>query len=247
MMGSAITFDFHNTLIRCDPWFDLEVAGLPGKVADALASAGGGMPPHHREQMTDTYRALRAEIIVHGNELDATDGVLETFARLGYVVQSEVVRPIVDRLFLPLVTESELIEGVRETLAHLTELGLAVGVVSSAVHHDFLEWALEHHDLRSYFTDVTTSASSGFYKSRTEIFHVACERLGASPEHTVHVGDSFRFDHLGGSAAGLRTVWLNQAGIDRPIDGPLPDLEIASLVGAGPLIERLLSAPVDAC
>jgi len=30
-MRSAITFDFHNTLIRCDPWFDLEVAGLPGE------------------------------------------------------------------------------------------------------------------------------------------------------------------------------------------------------------------------
>ena len=246
-MLSAITFDFHNTLIRCDPWFDLEVAGLPGEVADALASAGGDMPPDHRAQLTDTYRTLRAEIIVHGNELDATDGVLETFARLGYVVPSEVVRPIVDRLFLPLVAESEVIEGVRETLAYLSQRGVSVGVVSSAVHHDFLEWTLEHHNLRSYFADVTTSASSGFYKSRTEIFHVACERLGAAPEHTVHIGDSFRFDHLGGSAAGLRTVWVNQSGIDRPLDGPPPDLEITSLLGAGPLIERLLTATVDAC
>ena len=197
--------------------------------------------------MTDTYRALRAEIIVHGNELDATDGVLETFARLGYVEPSEVVRPIVDRLFLPLVAESEVIEGVRETLAYLAQLGIAVGVVSSAVHHDFLEWTLEHHDLRPYFADVTTSASSGFYKSRTEIFHLACERLGVAPEHTVHIGDSFRFDHLGGTAAGLRTVWVNEARIEPPLDGPSPDLEIASLVGAGPLIERLLTAPVDAC
>jgi FMN phosphatase YigB (HAD superfamily) len=245
-MRSAITFDFHNTLIRCDPWFDLEVAGLPGEVADALASVGGGMPLHHRAQMTDTYRALRAEIIAHGNELDATEGVLETFARLGYVVPRDVVRPIVDRLFFPLIADSEVIDGVRETLAHIAQLGLAVGIVSSAVHHDFLEWTLEHHDLRSYFSDVTTSASSGFYKSRTEIFHVACERLGATPERTVHVGDSFRFDHLGGSAAGLRTIWFNQAGIDRPVDGPPPDLEITSLVGAGPLIERLLTAPVDA-
>ena len=245
-MGSAITFDFHNTLIRCDRWFDLEVAGLPGEVADALASLGGGLPLQQRQQLTDTYRALRAEIIAHGNELDATDGVLETFARLGYVVRRDVVRPIVDSLFLPLVAESEVIEGVRETLAHLAELGFAIGVVSSAVHHDFLEWTLEHHDLRSYLADVTTSASSGYYKSRPEIFRAACEHLGATPERTVHVGDSFRFDHLGGSAAGLRTVWLNQSGIERPSEEPSPDLELASLVGAGPLIEQILMATVDA-
>ncbi len=245
-MGSAITFDFHNTLIRCDRWFDLEVAGLPGEVADALASLGGGLPLQQRQQLTDTYRALRAEIIAHGNELDATDGVLETFARLGYVVRRDVVRPIVDSLFLPLVAESEVIEGVRETLAHLAELGFAIGVVSSAVHHDFLEWTLEHHDLRSYLADVTTSASSGYYKSRPEIFRAACEHLGATPERTVHVGDSFRFDHLGGSAAGLRTVWLNQSGIERPTGEPSPDLELASLVGAGPLIEQILMATVDA-
>ena len=90
---------------------------------------------------------------------------------------------------------------------------------------------------------MTTSASSGYYKSRPEIFRVACERLGVAPDHTIHVGDSFRFDHLGGSAAGLRTIWFNQAGVDRPDGGPQPDLVLDSLVGAGPLIAQLLAVP----
>ncbi len=245
-MRPAITFDFHNTLIRCDPWFDLEVAGLPGEVSHALRESGPGPDPRNKQEITDVYRALRAEVIAHGNELDATEGVLETFRRMGYVVQSDAVRPIVDRLFLALVADSEVIEGVRETLAHIAEFGIPIGVVSSAVHHDFLEWALVHHGLRAFFADVTTSASSGYYKSRPEIFRVACERLGSAPEHTIHVGDSFRFDHLGGSAAGLRTIWFNQAGADRPADSRQPDLEVASLVGAGPLIAQLLAVPVDA-
>ena len=42
-MRPAITFDFHNTLIRCDPWFDLEVAGLPGEVSHALRESGAGI------------------------------------------------------------------------------------------------------------------------------------------------------------------------------------------------------------
>ncbi|HYP60879.1 MAG TPA: HAD family hydrolase [Thermomicrobiales bacterium] len=245
-MRPAITFDFHNTLIRCDPWFDLEVAGLPGAVSHALWESGAGPDPQNRQEMTEVYRALRAEVIDHGNELDATEGVLETFRRMGYVVQSDAVRPIVDRLFLTLVAESEVIDGVRDTLGHIAELGIPVGIVSSAVHHDFLEWTLEHHGLRAFFADVTTSASSGYYKSRPEIFRVACERLGVAPDHTIHVGDSFRFDHLGGSAAGLRTIWFNQAGVDRPDGGPQPDLVLDSLVGAGPLIAQLLAVPVDA-
>ena len=60
----------------------------------------------------------------------------------------DAVRPIVDRLFLTLVAESEVIDGVRDTLDHIADLGITVGIVSSAVHHDFLEWTLEHHGLR---------------------------------------------------------------------------------------------------
>jgi len=127
-MRPAITFDFHNTLIRCDPWFDLEVAGLPGEVSHALRESGAGPDPRNRQEITDVYRALRAEVIAHGNELDATEGVLETFRRMGYVVQSDAVRPIVDRLFLALVADSEVIEGVRETLAHIAEFGSKIFV-----------------------------------------------------------------------------------------------------------------------
>jgi FMN phosphatase YigB (HAD superfamily) len=85
-MQPAITFDFHNTLIHCDPWFDLEVTELPAEVARALLGAGHAQfGADRRTEMTAVYRALRAEIIAHGNELDATAGVLETFNRMGYV------------------------------------------------------------------------------------------------------------------------------------------------------------------
>lgn len=247
-MPPAITFDFHNTLIHCDPWFDLEVTELPGEVAQALIDAGHAQfDPDHRTQLTAAYRALRSEIIAHGNELDATAGVLETFNRLGYVADKTVVDGVVEALFRPLVAESELVPGVGETVAYLADAGFSLGVVSSAVHHDFVEWSLAHHGIRRYFADVVTSASAGFYKSRPEIYRIACVRLGSAPEHTIHIGDSYRFDHLGGTAAGLRTVWLNHNGAGQPIDGPTPDLELDTLIGAGPRIAALLeSAVVDA-
>jgi HAD superfamily hydrolase (TIGR01549 family) len=243
-MQPAITFDFHNTLIHCDPWFDLEVTELPGEVARTLVDAGhASFDADHRTEMTAVYRALRAVIIAHGNELDATAGVLETFQRMGYVADQRLVESVVDELFRPLVAETELVPGVRDTVAYLADAGYVLGVVSSAVHHDFLEWSLTHHGIRPYFADVVTSASVGFYKSRPEIYRIACGRLGSAPGQTIHVGDSFRFDHLGGSAAGLRTVWLNRKGIEPAPAGPRPELELPTLVGAGPRIAALLENP----
>ena len=242
-MQSAITFDFHNTLINCDAWFDLEVSRLPAEVARVLGSRGGALPGSIDPLvLTDTYRALRAEIIDHGNELDATECVLETFRRLGAAASSTEIAGIVDALFRPLVAASVVVDGVKETLEHLRLLGVRIGVVSSAVHHDFLEWTLTHHRLRSHFDVVVTSASSGFYKSRPEIFLAACELLGSNPGQTVHIGDSFRFDHLGGRTAGLRTVWLNGREALPSNQDPAPDLVLETLVGAGPRIHQLLLA-----
>ena len=242
-MRAAITFDFHNTLIHCDPWFDLEVAGLPGQVAKELAASGviawHSVPT---QELTDTYRALRAEIIAHGNEMDAVSGVMETFRRLGLGADQSAVTEIVDHKFRELVVVSAVLPGVRHTLDHLHGLGIPIGVVSSAVHHDFLEWTLAFHGLRAYLTDVVTSASSGFYKSRPEIYYTACDRLGVAPASTIHVGDSFRFDHLGGMAAGLRTIWINDTGSNKHPTAPTPALELRSLVDAGPQIHALLLA-----
>jgi putative hydrolase of the HAD superfamily len=132
--------------------------------------------------------------------------------------------------------------GVGETLEYLHGQGLAIGVISSAVHHEFLEWTLSCHGLRGYLTEVLTSASTGFYKSRPEIYYAACERLGTTPASTIHIGDSFRFDHLGGRAAGLQTVWINDTGEFAPTGEPSPSLEIGSLIGAGPKIHELMLA-----
>jgi putative hydrolase of the HAD superfamily len=90
------------------------------------------------------------------------------------------------------------------------------------------------------FQSVVTSASSGFYKSRPEIYWTALDQIGAAPERSIHVGDSYRFDVLGGMRAGLATVWLS----DDPEAGeksPAPDAIVGSLIGAGLAIRSALS------
>jgi putative hydrolase of the HAD superfamily len=89
----------------------------------------------------------------------------------------------------------------------LRERGLRCGIVSSAVHHPFLEWTIERFGLGDAFATIVTSASSGYYKSRPEIYATALRGLGVGPGEAIHVGDSYRFDVQGARGAGLRAIW----------------------------------------
>jgi HAD superfamily hydrolase (TIGR01509 family) len=235
-VSAAITFDFHNTLVRCDQWFQLEIRTLPAVVAGHLSTRR--IIPD-ASTLTAAYRGLRAEIMAHGREVDAVDGVQETFRRAGATVTSAEIRPIIDEVMATAMEEAELLPGAQSTISFLRDNGVPLGVVSSAVHHQSLEWALSRLGVAQEFLAVVSSARAGFYKSRPEIYNCALETLGARPERSVHVGDSYRFDHLAGQQAGLATVWLRDTAAEARGDGIAPDLELTTLEGAGPDIFTL--------
>jgi FMN phosphatase YigB (HAD superfamily) len=93
---------------------------------------------------------------------------------------------------------------------------------------------------------IVSSASCGYYKSRPEIFQAAYAELGAKIADSVHIGDSFRFDHLAGRSSGLRTAWFNEARAAAPAGESPPDLELTSMVGAGPRLLQLLAMATNA-
>jgi putative hydrolase of the HAD superfamily len=66
--------------------------------------------------------------------------------------------------------------------------------------------------LSEHFEVVVASGEEGVAKPDAGIFALACERLGAERELTVHVGDRLDLDAEGAVAAGLRGVWLDRLG-----------------------------------
>lgn len=66
--------------------------------------------------------------------------------------------------------------------------------------------------LTDRFPVVIASAEVGLAKPDPAIFALACERLGAEPAATAHVGDRLDLDANGAAAAGLRGVWLDRPG-----------------------------------
>ena len=236
-MSAAVTFDFHNTLVRCDRWFELEVRTLPMVVHQKLAD---GRHVAGASGLTECYRALRAEIIEHGREMDAADGVRETFRRAGLPIDPTEIEAIIDAAMTEALDEAELLPGVEATVRYLKSREVRLGIVSSAVHHRFLEWALARFGVADAFEVIITSARAGYYKSRREIYDLALDALGAVAEHSVHVGDSYRFDHLASKGVGFATVWLRDPSDVEKQAGPAPDLELTTLEGAGPALWQLL-------
>jgi HAD superfamily hydrolase (TIGR01509 family) len=241
MEGQAITFDFHNTLAECPEWFELEVRRLPSAFLRWWSEQDGQkVASDQLEEADGRYRQLRKEIMEHGNELTAEACLESVFAAMRLQVPEKDVRIGVAELMHGALAGAAPIPGAVATVREIHQAGVPMGIVSSAVFHPFLEWTLESFGIRDAFDVVITSASAGYYKSRTELYVHAAELLGATPEQMVHVGDSLRFDVGGASRAGMGTVWLRGDRIESDDPSIRPDLVLTTLVEAAPQIMMVL-------
>ena len=94
--------------------------------------------------------------------------------------------------------------GAKELIPALGERGYEVWFVTSAKDEE-----LEHHmgelEAEGKLSGVVNSSAVENAKPAPEIFELALERAGASPDETVAVGDAV-WDIESASAAGIRTV-----------------------------------------
>jgi FMN phosphatase YigB (HAD superfamily) len=241
--AGAITFDFHNTIAACEIWFQLEIRHLVGAFLDWRASSTGRITEPGLIVAADSaYRRLRQAIHIHGHELPAERCVATVLDRLGVGSDpSEIARGI-EALMREALQDAAPMTGAVETVRMLADHGVTLGIVSSAVHHPFLEWTLERFGIRDAFAVVTTSASCGFYKSRPEIYWQTLHQLGADAATSVHVGDSVRFDVGGAQRAGMRTILVAADHSGSNVQVPVPDLVVPTLRDAGPRILGMLAA-----
>jgi HAD superfamily hydrolase (TIGR01509 family) len=99
-------------------------------------------------------------------------------------------------------------ESVRPALAALRARGLTLVVVSNA--NGTLCAHLDRLGLTTFFDCVIDSCDVGVEKPDPRIFQIALERVNATPETTIHVGDLYQVDIVGARAAGIRPVLLDE-------------------------------------
>jgi putative hydrolase of the HAD superfamily len=231
----AVTFDFHDTLAACDAWFQIEIRDLvPSLLCWLSARDARQFSPTVHDQARAAYRALRLAVINDGIEKDALSCATEVLASLEIACDPDIVAAGIEGIMRDALRDLQPIAGAVDAVRALRERGIALGVVSSAVYHPFLEWSLSTFGILDAFDAIVTSASCGYYKSSPLIYHHAATRLEATPGECVHIGDSHRYDVEGARRAGMRTVWYAR-------DGDMcahhaADLMVYSLDGLAPLI-----------
>ena len=245
----AITFDFHNTLAQCDPWFQLETRGLASAYLRWRATHRGRAATTDVEGRADhAYQHLRAQIINSGDEMAAEACVAHVLHGMDIDVGDDL--PVgIEQIMRTALTSLAPAPGAVETVRTLADAGVPLAIVSSAVYHPFLEWSLARFNLLDRFRYIATSASAGFYKSRPELFWHALDAVGSQPAQSLHIGDSWRFDVQGARRAGMMTVWLRtgndrESALNDAADNP-PDLLADSLAGLAPELLTIWRARND--
>lgn len=242
-MTSLVTFDFHNTIAICDEWFALEIRELPVRTLEILAPAA--LERFSRDGIEKSYRSLRHEVMNSGKEVDAVEGVLRITSALGLNLAEDEVAGAIADLMRKAARLTTPVPGAVESIKHIAGAGIAVGVISSAVYHPFLEWTLERFGVADELAFVMTSASCGIYKSDPEIYHTAMRSAGAAPRRSIHVGDSETWDIGSAKKAGMRAVWFANGNADTLVTEPpdvTPDHVVHSMAEVAPWILENLDA-----
>lgn len=242
-MSSLVTYDFHNTIASCDEWFSLEIRDLPLRTIEILAPEA--LERHAPETIVATYRELRKAVMASGKEVDAVEGVLRVATAFDVVLDRDEVDVTVAQLMHAAAEHATPISGAVEGIRELAARGITIGVVSSAVYHPFLEWTLERFGVAEDLGFIMTSASSGYYKSDPEIYRAAMRQAGSDVAHSIHVGDSEKWDVWSAKEAGMRAVWFRNGSADTLVDRSIdvkPDYTVTSMEEVAPWVIEALGA-----
>ena len=98
---------------------------------------------------------------------------------------------------------------------------------------------LERIGLMRHFTFQLGAREHGAAKPEASIFLAACERLGCTPGHVLHVGDHAEMDVAGAARAGLRSCWINREAQDWRHEEIVPDLQFTTLAGLADWLDTL--------
>ncbi len=89
---------------------------------------------------------------------------------------------------------------------------------------------LQRIGIHVHFAHHVCARDSGVAKPDPRIFLAAAERLGVPPGQILHVGDDPAIDMAGARDAGLRTAWINRAGLPWPAElGVAPELDLRDM------------------
>lgn len=196
----SVIFDFHSTLV--------DGGDTGGWIGAALGRLGRPPLP---EPVHDGLRAYLDELWQHAHVIDPkSDRDLSPELHRDVFTRTMALCPGADdeltaALYDTMTGQWRAFEDAEPTLRTLKARGVRIAVLSN-VGID-IRACLVQNGLDEFVDQVVLSYEAGVVKPDPAIFALVLDRLGATGEHTLMVGDSPR-DDVGGATLGIRTLIL---------------------------------------
>ena len=235
----AVTFDYWNTLCSEPPGGYLRgrrLEAMSQVLVDAGVGSAGVVLPVLGAGYDAAWRrwneAWRANRQFTGAEAahSICDAVEQAFAGSPAIgaLRSRICAAFAEQAQ---GAELQLVDGVAEALAALSERRIRLGIICDVgfTPSPALLRHLERRGVLGYFHHWSFSDEVGVYKPDRRIFEHALAGLGhPDPSRCVHVGDRRRTDVAGARAVGMRAVQITAVFEDEPDQGPSGDIVISS-------------------
>jgi HAD superfamily hydrolase (TIGR01549 family) len=163
-------------------------------------------------------RQIRSDIT--GRDFDALSFLKKVGQRQGMRLSPENWEEFAWSWYEPLSHMAKVEPDIKETLGHLTGLGLKLGILSNTfVNRTSLDRHLQRAGIIEFFPVRLFSYEFKVRKPHREIFRIAAERIGEALENVLFVGDRIDKDIEpalgGGMKAALKDAYTN-AGKETP-------------------------------
>ena len=131
------------------------------------------------------------------------------------------------------VTSVELHPAVEPEMEALARAGHVLGAITNG------NFPVDRLPVARRFAFIVHAERVGEPKPAAAPFLHAAELCGGDSARWVHAGDNLETDVAGAQACGMKSVWINRAGLPLP-EGYAPDAELPSLTGLTALVAALV-------
>jgi putative hydrolase of the HAD superfamily len=136
--------------------------------------------------------------------------------------------------------EVVLYEDTIAVLEQLRERAYKIGLITNSMMPMWMrDKELVAYQIFSYFDARVTSGDVGYMKPHPAIYERVLQMLGAEPATAVFVGDRPENDIAGANEAGLVSVLMSPAHLERPWHDVQPDYTITALRQLLPILDEL--------
>ncbi len=140
----------------------------------------------------------------------------------GEVDQQRALR-LAECYFNVRIASLRMFDGARELLKRLRRR-FRLGLITNGPSD--MQWAkIDMLKIESLFDEIIVAGDIGIYKPDERIFASMLQRLDASAQHALYIGDSLEMDVAGAKQAGLHTGWINRDGKPAAVE-LFPDFEL---------------------